>query len=50
MGAKFYQKYSDDNIQFVDEVYYTDSLADMEESLHLWDKPHFIMVYDLFNI
>ena len=35
--------------QFVNVVYYTD-FADIEESLHPWDKTNFVMVYDLFNV
>ena len=33
-------------LQFVDVVYHTDSSVDTEKSLHPWDKPHLIMVYD----
>ena len=36
--------------QFVDVVYYIDWFADIEESLHPWDKVHLIMMYDLFNM
>ena len=36
--------------QFVNVVYYTDWFADIEESLHPWDKAHLVMVYDLFNV
>ena len=36
--------------QFVNVVYYIDLLADIEESLHPWDKAHLVMVYDLFNV
>ena len=35
--------------QFVN-VNYTDWFADIEVSLHLWDKAHLVMVYDLFNV
>ena len=35
--------------QFVN-VYYTDWFADIEESLHPWDKAHLVMMYDLFNM
>ena len=35
--------------QFVDVVHYIDWFADIEESLHLWDKAHLVMVYDLFT-
>ena len=37
-------------LQFVNMVYHIDLLAYIEESLHSWDKPHLIMVYDLFNV
>ena len=36
--------------QFVNVVYYIDWFADIDESLHPWDKAHLIMVYDLFNV
>ena len=36
--------------QFVNMVYYIDWFADIEESLHPWDKSHLVMVYDLFNV
>ena len=36
--------------QFVNVVYYIDWFADIEESLHPWDKAHLIMMYDLFNV
>ena len=29
---------------------YIDRFADIEESLHPWDKAQFVMVYDLFNV
>ena len=32
------------------ELNWTDSLRDIEPSLHPWDKLHLIMVYDAFNI
>ena len=31
-------------------VYYIDWFADIEESLHPWDKAHLVMMYDLFNM
>ena len=31
-------------------LYYIDWFAYVEESLHLWDKPHLIMLYDSFNV
>ena len=37
-------------IQFVSVEYHTDKFADIEESLHPWDKAHLVMVYDLFNV
>ena len=36
--------------QFVNVVNYIDQFADIEEPLHLWDKVHLVMVYDLFNV
>ena len=36
--------------QFVNVVYYTDWFADIEESLHPWDKTQLVMVYDFFNV
>ena len=36
--------------QFFDVMYHTDWFADIEESLHPWDKSHLIMVYDPFNV
>ena len=33
--------------QFVNVVYYIDLFADIEESLHPWNKAHLIMVYFL---
>ena len=36
--------------QFVNVVYYIDWFVDIEESLHLWDKAHLFIVYDLFNV
>ena len=36
--------------QFVNVVYHIDWFADIEESLHPWDKAHLVMVYDLFNV
>ena len=36
--------------QLVRVVYYIDLFADIEESLHLWDKAHLVMMHDLFNV
>ena len=36
--------------QFVNKVCHIDRFAYTEESLHSWDKPHLIMVYDPFNV
>ena len=36
-------------LQFVNVVYHTDGFVDIEESLHLWDKSHLIMMYSPFN-
>ena len=38
------------NLQFVNMVYHADWFAYNEESLHSWDKPHLIIVYDPFNV
>ena len=35
--------------QFFNVLYYID-FADIEESLHLWDKAHLVILYDLFNV
>ena len=35
--------------QFVNVVYHIDGVVATEESLHPWDKAHFVMMYDLFN-
>ena len=34
---------------FINVFYHIDWFAVIKPSLHLWDKPHLIMVYDLFN-
>ena len=36
--------------QFVNIVYHIDWFACIEESLHPWDKPHLIMVWDPFHV
>ena len=36
--------------QFVDMVYHIDWFPYIEESLHPWNKPNLIMVYELFNV
>ena len=36
--------------QFVNMVYYIDSFAYIEKSLHPWNKPNVIMVYELFDV
>ena len=36
--------------QFVNVVCYIDWFADIEESLHPWDKAHLVMMYNLFNV
>ena len=36
-------------LQFFNMVYDIDFVY-IEESLHSWDKPHLIMVYDPFNV
>ena len=37
-------------LQVVNVVYHTDGFADIEKSLHPWDKSHLIMVDNPFNI
>ena len=37
-------------LQFVNVVYHIDCLADIEKSLHPWDKFHLILVYNSFNV
>ena len=32
------------------EYHFTCLLANIEESLHPWDKAHLVMMYDLFNM
>ena len=36
--------------QFFNVVYHNDWFANIEESLHPWDKAHLVMMYDLFNM
>ena len=36
--------------QFVDMVYHIDWFPYIEESLHSWNKPNLIMVYELFDV
>ena len=36
--------------QFVNVVYCIDWFADIEESLHPWDKAQLVMMYDLFSM
>ena len=36
--------------QFVNVVYHTDLFVNIEESLHLLDKAHLVIMYDLFNM
>ena len=36
--------------QFVNMVYYIDWFADIEVSLHPWDKARLVMMYDLFIV
>ena len=37
-------------LQFVNMVYHIDQFVGIESSLLPWDKSHFIMVYDSFNV
>ena len=36
--------------QIVNVVYHIYWFANIEESLHPWDKAHLVMVYDIFNV
>ena len=36
--------------QFVNMVYHIDWFAYIEDSLHSWNKPNLIMVYELFDM
>ena len=36
--------------QFDNVVYHIDLFANIEESLHPWDKAHLVMMYDLFSM
>ena len=38
------------SLQFVNMVCHVDVFAYIEESLHPWDKPHLIMVFDPYNV
>ena len=37
-------------LRFINMVYHIDWFMYIEESLHPWDKPHLIVVYDPFNV
>ena len=59
MGAEFCQRlflYLEKDyhtffiFQFVDMVYHIDWFVYIEESLHPWNKPNLVMVYELFNM
>ena len=59
MGAEFCQIfffciYWDDHMvfifRFVNMVYHTDWFTYIEESLHSWNKPNLIVVYELFDV
>lgn len=34
-------------LHYVDVIYYINGFASVQSSFHPWNKPHFIMVYDL---
>ena len=36
--------------QFINMVYHIDWFESFEESLHPWNKPNLIMVYELFDV
>ena len=50
----FFCIYWDDNmdfiLQFVSMVYHIDWFVYIEESLHSWEKPYLIMMYDPFTV
>ena len=37
-------------LQFVNVVYLTDGLVDIEDQLHPWEKSHLIMMYNPFDV
>ena len=37
-------------LQFVNVVYHTDGIEDIEEPLHPWDKSHLIMMSNPLNV
>ena len=45
-----YHDHMDFIFQFVNMVYHIDLFVYIEESFHLWDKAHLIMMYELFNV
>ena len=53
IDAEFFCIYWDYHMVFIlqfNMVYHIDWFAYIEKSLHTWDKPHFVMVYDPFNV
>ena len=36
--------------QFVNVVYHIEGFANIKEFLHLWDKLHLIMMFDLYKL
>ena len=54
MGAEFCQAFSASIevfiFQFVNIACHIDRFAYTEESLHFWNKPNLIMVYELFDV
>ena len=36
--------------QFFDAAYHIDWFVNIEDSLHLWDEAHLVIMYDLFNM
>ena len=54
LSRAFFLLFWDDHmvfiLGFVNVVYYTDWIVNMEKSLYPWNKSHSIMVYDPFNV
>ena len=54
LSKAFSTSYWDDHmvflLLFVNTVYHIDWFVYTEESLHSWDKPHLVMVYDPFDV
>ena len=49
MDVEFCQRFSMHLLRFFNVVYHTDCFANVEESLHSWDKAHLVMI-NIFNM